>query len=384
MFEWFLCNTRELFRDRSNIFFIIIFPILLVTILGNMLSNLDNPDPRLGTIRIAYSIADMETGADDPAVQMERTAQLTAIEEFLAVLRENEEIELVKTADKDAARAAAESGDADAAMIFKTPLSIGVAEGEELYRNRAVSLMAQSFAREYAAYTAAAEHDPAAFASALRDGMPDFSGLAVDKDLGIERSMMDYYAVTMIVMIAFMGGGIGGASQMHYARQNGLLRRMSASPYGRTRLFLDAVLGVIPQNILQAGIVMSLSLLFLGVHYTKSWQGNLLLFGFFIVLGTAVGAVFLIIGLFMRTNPTVPLMIIFWGLLFMAGTFNKDTYIEGFSEYLPMNIAQRAVFEMTLFGRTDQLFLVMGVSAVIIAASCVIGSVLFKRKEIMS
>ena len=384
MFEWFLCNIRDLIRDRGSLFFVIVFPILLVAILGNMLAELDNPDPVIGTIRIAYSVEEGDAVTGDTGGMMVGAAERAAIDEFISALGANEGIDLVKAADAGAARLMAESGETDAGMIFETPLSIAIAEGEDLYRNRAVVLMAQSFSREFAAFVAVAEKDPEVFTAALHDGMPDFSALAIDKDLGVKRSMMDFYAVTMIVMIAFMGGGIGGASQMHYARKNGLLRRMSVSPYSRTRLFLDAVAGTIPQNLLQAILVMIPSVLFLGVTYAQNWQGNLLLFAFFIVLGVAIGGVFMLIGLFMRVEPTVPLMVIFWALLYMSGTFNREINIEGFTEYLPMNIAQQAVFDLTLFGRADQLLFVMGVCAVIIAVSCTIGALMFRRKEIVS
>jgi ABC-2 type transport system permease protein len=211
----------------------------------------------------------------------------------------------------------------------------------------------------------------------------DLSALVADKDLGVSRSMMDFYAVTMIVMIAFMGGGIGGAFTMYQARKDGLLRRMVCSPRSRTRLFLEAVVGVIPQNILQALIVMILSTVFLGVHYAKTWQENLLLFAFFIVVGMAVTAVFMLIGLFVRVNPYMPLMGGLWALLFMSGSFSKDMVIDGVSEYLPPNIIQRAAFDLTLFGRAEQMWTVMAVCGALLAFACALGVVIFRKKEIV-
>jgi len=391
MFERLLCSLRELFRDRSSLFFVIVFPILLVVILGNMLAELDNPDPVVGTIRIAYTIEEAAAGteargamgAEAQGADMTGAAERAAIDMFVTALADNDGIELAHAADAEAVRAAAESNAADAGMIFSTPLSISIAEGEDLYKNRAVVLIAQSFAREYAAYAAVAARNPGVFADVFAGGTPDFVNLAIDKDLGVDFTMIDFYAVTMIVMIAFMGGGIGGATQMYFARQNGLLRRLTASPRGRTRLFLESVAGVIPQNIIQAVIVMVISVLFLGAHYARTWQENLLIFAFFIVLGTAIAAVFMLIGMFLRVNPNLPLMVALWALLYMSGSFAKQINIEGFSEYLPMNIAQRAVFDLTLFGRADQLLLVMGICAVILAVSCALGAFLFRRKEIM-
>jgi ABC-2 type transport system permease protein len=268
-------------------------------------------------------------------------------------------------------------------MIFHSPLRIEITEGKDIYKSRAAMLIAQSFSRQYSAFKTAALNSPALFTEIAKDGVPALDGLVEDKDLGVSRSMIDYYAVTMIIMIIFMGGGIGGASQTFYARQDGSLRRMSASPRGRTRLFIESVVGTLPQSVVQASIVMALSTAFLGAHYANTWQGNLLLFTFFIVLGIAVAAVFMLIGLFIKVNPYIPLLAILWALLFISGTFNKDLAIPGFSEYLPMNIAQVAVFDLTVFGRTGQALAVMGVSGAVIAAACVIGSLLYRRKETM-
>jgi len=371
MFEWLLSNIRVILREKSDMFFLLVFPILMVFILGNMLADLDNPDNRIGDIDVAYYAEEADA------------AESAAVSEFVALLSENEKVEIEEAASAKAAKDAVEAGDADAALIFKTPLEIAVAEGKNIYKNRAAMLIAQSFAREYAAYAAIWKTAPEAFGQIAEDGHHDAAELVADKDLGVERSMMDYYAVTMIIMIVFMGGGISGATSIFIMRQNGSLRRMTVSTRSRARIFLESVFGVMPQSIMQTLIVMIPSALLLGAHYAKHWYENLLLFAFFIVLGIAVAAVFMLIGFVVRVNPYVPLLALLWALLFVSGTFSKEVVIEGFSEYLPMNIAQQAVFDLTLFGRPEPLFLVMGVCGAVIALSCVAGSALLKRKEIV-
>ena len=394
MLRWMLVDILGLVRDKGNLFFSLVFPIMLVAILGNMLAKLDEPDTPLGTLHIAYyteidgDAAAVQAGNNagasaDYAVYIERANEAAAVRSFIEGLSEHDGIEMIKASDADAARAEVDSGRADAAMIFKTPLSIAVVEGGDLYKNRAATLIAQNIAHEYAAFKTAFLYDPEAFIKSASNGLPDFSSLSEDKDLGVSRSMIDFYAVAAIVMIAFMGGGIGGASEMFLSRQNGILRRVTASPRGRTRLFLEKVVSVIPQNVFQAAIVMVGSTVFFGAHYAKTLPENLLLFGFFVLLGMAVTSVFMLIGMFARINPYMPIMAALWTLLFLSGTFDKEMVIEGFSEYLPMNIAQRAVFDLTLFDRSGQVLLVMGVCALVLAASCALGAVLFRRKEIL-
>ena len=420
MFDWMLYNAKDLVRDRSNIFFVMIFPILMVFILGNMLAELDNADSPIGTINIAvYSdealdvttlendlglaINDWPEGASDigsgavvdeellagltggmpVSEHMGKIAEAQAVSSFISGLAESEGIEITRSADAPSARAEAETGSADAAMIFRSPLSIEVTEGGNIYKNRAALLIAQSFARQYAAFKTAALHSPEIFTNLSQDGTAAFSDMTEDKDLGVSRTMIDYYAVTMIVMIIFMGGGIGGASTTFLARQDGSLRRMSASPRSRARLFIESVIGALPINIIQAGIVMVLSTVFMGAHYANTWQDNLLLFVFFLVIGLTVSSVFMLAGLFMKINPYIPIMAVLWAMLFISGSFSKDIYIEGVTGFMPMNIIQRAAFDLTVFGRSEQVQLVMGVCAIIFAVACVIGSALYKRKETM-
>ena len=391
MFDWMLYNAKDLVRDKSNLFFSMIFPVLMVFILGNMLAELDNPDSPIGTINIAVytdEALDTEflaglTGTMPVSEHMGKVAEAQAVSSFVEGLADSDGIEIIRAADASAARAEAETGGADAAMIFSSPLNIEVTEGGDIYKNRAALLIAQSFARQYAAFKTAALHSPEAFTALSVDGSPAFSDLTEDKDLGVSRTMIDYYAVTMIVMILFMGGGIGGASTTFLARQDGSLRRMSASPRSRARLFIESVIGALPQSVVQAGIIMVLSTVFMGAHYANTWQDNLLLFVFFLVIGLTVSSVFMLAGLFMKINPYIPIMAVLWAMLFISGSFSKDIYIEGVTGFMPMNIIQRAAFDLTVFGRSEQVQLVMGVCAIIFAVACVIGSALYKRKETM-
>jgi hypothetical protein len=92
----------------------------------------------------------------------------------------------------------------------------------------------------------------------------------------------------------------------------------------------------------------------------------------------------LLIGIFVRFNPTLLLMPIMWPMLFLCGTFSKDITIAGVSEYLPPTIIQQAAFDLTLFGQTSRAISVLLVSLVLIVISTVIGSVLFNKKEVTS
>jgi ABC-2 type transport system permease protein len=89
----------------------------------------------------------------------------------------------------------------------------------------------------------------------------------------------------------------------------------------------------------------------------------------------------LILGMFFRFNPMPVIMLVMWPLMFLSGTFSKEIYIPGASEFMPPAIIQQASFDLTLFGQPDRSIVVLLVSIAILVLSTVVGTALFNRKE---
>jgi ABC-2 type transport system permease protein len=371
-----LQGIRDYYRDGSALFFGLIFPIVLVASLGNILANMDNPDYSIGEIKIGYyAQADAET--------------VRASGAFVQAIGQMDGVKLREEKSEDAAKKSVSDKDVDVAMVFTGSTDVKVYEGGDNIKNRTVSMIAKGFVRESAAYTAAYEAVAAEDPQKIQELTDRIAARIADRDAlttdrtfdGRTQSMIDFYAVTVIIMICFMGGGIGGASGMYYARREGLLRRLAASPKRSGAIFFENVIVYVPVNIVQTLAIMVPSTLLFGAHYAAAPADNVLLFAFSVLLGTTVGAVCMLIGLFMKSNPYIPFMAVMWTLLFISGSFNKDILIPGVSEYLPMNIMNRAAFDLTLFGRSGPILTLMAVLAVILAASCFVGSLVIRRKE---
>jgi ABC-2 type transport system permease protein len=355
-----LQQIRGYYRDGSAMFFGLIFPLVMTVCLGNLLANLDNPDSMVGTMKIAYY-------SENPA----------ATDSFAQILKDTDGIELSTEKSAESAEKKVRDEKADAGMIFAQDMSVKVYEGGDKTKNRTVDAIARGFARESAAYITAYKTTGAP--PSISTARPDL--IADKKYDGRTRSMIDFYAVTMIIMICFMGGGIGGASEMYFARREGLIRRLAISPKRGGAIFMETVIGSIPGNVAQTLAVMIPATLIFGAHYAATAADNLLLFAMFVLLGTTVSAVFSLIGLFLRFNPYLIVMAVLWTLLFISGSFNRGINIPGVSEFMPMSIANNAAFELTLFGRPDQALILMAALAVILAAACAVGSFALRRKE---
>ena len=197
------------------------------------------------------------------------------------------------------------------------------------------------------------------------------------------RTMLDYYAVTMLVMTLFLGGSMGGSAFIYEGRKNGTLRRMMASPKNRASIYVQSVLGSLPQTVLQIGVIMSFSFLAFGARYADSFASNLLLVAMFLMVGMSVAALFTLIGIFIKTNPSYIIMPLMWTMMFVSGTYSKEIYIEGVTTRMPMWLVQNAAFDLTVFGRGEKSVQVICVSAAIFLIATAAGALLFRKKEIV-
>jgi ABC-2 type transport system permease protein len=363
----FIGQQKELLRDKAALFMSLLFPTLLVFILGTLLGNLDNPDRAVEPFRLAYVI-----NSDEPATV--QTVQ-AIIEQFDSA-EQVEFTQLDSLADIEQPLAEGELG---AVVEFKEPFAIQIHEGKDPTQNRVVRTIFEGVARLHASVTVVMT---SADLTALT---PADSPVRVqEQTYGVSRTMMDYYAITMIVMIFFLGSASAAASTFYQMRKDGTLRRTLASPTNRVSVYLQLLISNIPLNILQVGVVMIVSSAFLGVHYAATWQLNLLLFTMLAVAGTAFSSLFLLLGMFIKVNPTVAILPLMWVLLFLSGTFSKEIFVPGLTELMPPYLIQTAAFDLTLFGHTGQALAVLAASGALIIISTFIGNFIFSRKDVTS
>jgi ABC-2 type transport system permease protein len=386
MFNIFIGQQIELWRNKGALFFIVLFPMLLVFILGTMLSNLDYPDEPVVRFSLAYVIE-----SDDPAT---RRAAEVIVEQFADV----EQIGLVQRDDLPTARQELREEKLGSVVVFREPFAIEILEGASVTQNRVVRTIFEGISRLYGTVsvvkaTFAPDDTSAVLGGDASGGQSALLSIATsgsagmtrveEASYGVSRSMIDYYAVTMIVMMFLMSSATVAASLIFQMRKDGTLRRLLVSPLGKTAIYLQFLTGSIPMNLLQVGIVMVAAPLFLGAHYAATWQLDLLLFAMLFVAGFAFSAIFLVLGIFIRFNPWILLMPLMWMLLFLSGSFSKEIYVPGLSELMPPRIIQNAAFELTLFGHTQPALNVLFVSLGLIALATVVGSALFNRRQVV-
>jgi len=366
MFAILKKEITEFLREKTNVFFYLLFPVILVFLLGSFLGNLDKAEAVIGDIQVQYVI---ETGDPQAAA---------SVEAFIDAMEADGTMEMEKAGDIAAAKTAVAEGEISALIVFEEPFGIQIWEGSNKINNRAITAVMKGFAQANSSISAVAAISPEML------GQLDSSAIDADhvspKDLGANRTMLDYYAIAMLIMLTMMCS-ISGAYAFTRERASNTLNRLILSPKNRWTLYLQKIFGTIPQIILQISIMMVISVFVFGAHYARDFQGNSFLFLMYFVIALALISLGALLGLFLKADPTAVLLPLLWITMFFGGTFSKDLYIESISPYMPSYIIASASFDVTLFGRYEQGLKVMGASGLLLIITLVAGVIVFSRME---
>lgn len=366
MLSIILNEVRSFLRSGSNLFFTVFFPCACVFFLGTFLESVEVSDEAVGELKLAYCV----DGGD--------VYSAAAFEEFISSLVN----EGVLSADKVSAdKISGFSSEVYSAAVELNGSDIIIHSGRDKIKNRTVKAVFDSYTRTAAAFMSVAAVNPAALADVRISGSSGSGGSDGDgdsfvthRDLGTNRSMMDYYAVTMTVMILFMGSCIRGAGVYEDEHTNFTISRLDASPVSRTAVFFGKIIGSLPMVLIQILSVMLVSTVLFGAHYCNTVSGNLLLAAMFMIVSLAALSVGVFLNLiFPRIPAGLVIMPLLWLAMFFSGTFAMDIHVPGLTECMPMYLIQRAAFDLTVFGRTGKALRVIAVSAAVFAVMLVLG-----------
>ena len=366
----FINECKEFFRDKINLIFPIAFPLILILLLGNMLSNLNYADPEVGFIKAEYIIATEQ--------QMEQEMVLS----FLASLNDTNSILMAESISETSSKEKIALGELDALVIFGGDL-IEIYEGDEEIKNRTFSAVMNGFVQNKKAVMS--------IMKGMQEGDLKDNTLAIStetirksyttkKDFDKNRSMLDYYGVSMIILIVFVGG-IGGFSSFGNERTNKTINRLIASPMNRSSIFIQKVMGLMLGYFIEIAVIMIVGATLFDVHYANNLIDNILLFSLFLVTMVSLGCVGVSLGLVMKGNPLLIFGPVLWLMMFFGGTFSKDVYIEGLTPKLPVYQLQQAAFGLTIFGHKEKVMAILLVEILVTFVFIFIGVARFNKMQ---
>lgn len=362
MLSLIIKQMREYFRSPVNVFMGLLFPVLLVFFLGTMLQGLDKSDYDIGEIKLQYSVS----GADEQSGK--------AFTEFLDNI---DMIKAEKNDDSENALKLTDSGDTDAYIELKNG-EIVLHKGRNDIVNRALGSVLNSYIAVSDTYLKTVSTDPSLLMNIDADNEKSF---VEQEGLGVTRSMLDYYAVSMTVMMIFMSHMMMGCTAFKDEEKIFTMSRLYLSPLGRTKLFFGKLIGILPSAVISNAVIMLLSAFVFGARYCDSFAGNLLLFLLFSCCSLAAIAVGMLIGIIIKIPAEGVIIPLAWSLLFFSGSFSKEIFLEGFSDKLPPYLIQQSAFRLTLYGESGDAVITMAVCLAVTVFVSLIGAAIFHRKK---
>lgn len=278
----------RLARDRTNVFFMLLFPVLLVLLIGIQFSG-------GGSVRLAVS-----DGDGDGAVAAAVLAGLAAADL---------DLELVEIADPAAARAAVEDGDVDAAVLLPSgdpdPLGDDAVEvafvanpggGEIAVRTVVASVVADVDGRLRAerALLASGAADDARTAAELvaahaRSGPTVTTASVGEPGLTAEfedLGQFDLGASTQLLVFVFITS-ITGSAAVVQARRWGVLERVLAGPTSPGAVIAGLGLGQLLVAATQAVVIVGATTLLFGVDWGDPLASTAVVLVFCLVAASA-------------------------------------------------------------------------------------------------
>ncbi len=370
-----LNEFKSFLRNPYLIFILIIFPVVLVYILGSFLDEVQSADQAIGEIHLGYFISKDQA---DEAEQIKAVQIRSLLETTNEKLNEAnvlfEEVSL-----KEEGLTPLQEQQVDAYLVYEAG-SLKLYEGTDVYLNHTVKCMLTGMLKQMHAYETAA--NSLKTSSIHFDEMQSANAktYTVSKKLQTQMSMMDYYAIAMTIMTAFFGS-IGSCMTFTDEKNSKTINRLIILPQNRFKLFAGKVVGLMPQAVLQVTVIMLVSSLVYGASYGKDLASNLLLFALFAGTSVTVSAIGILLSLIFKKSMMVLLFVVNWLLLFYSGIFAMEMAIKPLCDYLPPYILNQAAIKLSLFGESQEVWCIIGVELMIIMDVLILGGIIFSKKQ---
>lgn len=309
---------KQNMRDYKANSMMVLFPIVLIAILGAAFSGMFSNTITLGDEKVLYKI-DVKENAQFAA----------AFESFREVLSDETGMVFEKTDDVEAAKAGTENHAYSALVhITENPLQINLYKNERAgFSTTLMENALNSFIKTYDAMVAIAVNNPSAFGKVQ---VQDMDGYVRIRSLDPKRQpgSTDYYAITMLTLIMLYSSltgfwGIRGEVEQKTAP------RILCSPVRSFELLTGKVIGCIFVTIAQGLVVVLFSKWVLNAYWGQDILPVTLLVLTYAIMTVSLGVV---LAFLIRSsdaasgilNTLIPLMV------FLGGGYVPLSVMNGF------------------------------------------------------
>ncbi|MDD5936136.1 MAG: ABC transporter permease [Clostridiales bacterium] len=343
---------RKFFRNPFMLVCFLIFPIIMIYLLGNLVENVQTCDETIGNIKVAYTAQDVDFGS----------------------LYQNDDVQFLPMEQTEGQ---AKLNDGQVNGYFKIDeAGLTLFEGSSVLYNSVVKGIANGYLLQKSVYESIVKDNPVAMAN-IHMSEEDHT---VKKEANASMTMFDYYAVAMSIMTALYAAM---ASSMVFTeeRKYKTMNRLITSPMNKFKIFSGICIGQIPFVILQFVVLLSFSAIAFHANYAPTFLGKVLLFLLLIVTGVLFSILGVVISLVFRKSMAVPIFLIVWVSLLLSGCFAKAMTLEPICNFLPPYLVRQAAFSLNVFGDHGPAIRVILVEVAIIIGLILVGGLIFSKKQ---
>lgn len=362
-------EIKENVRNIRSMALMILFPIVLMFVLGTALSGVFDNSSQFKDINVLY------TQEGDPSLN-------SAFNTFLA---KGQEIGIHFT------QAEGVQQGIEGVQNGKYAGFIRVSEsGVQLYKNdrdafkaNLVETILGSFLQRYNAVATIAKVNPALVSQMVNQEGPASNQFVQLSSLGDRKqpSAMDYYAITMLTLITLYSA-MTGAAAIKGERTLKTLNRLLCSPIRKDEILIGKILGALAITLLQALVVLAFSKIFLKTYWGDH-MGTVLM----LVMSEIIMAVSLGMGIAFVTkndkeiiNLLIPLIGFFGGgyipIEALGGTVQK---LSGFS---PLRWINQSLFSVVFSNDLSTVTTAILINLAVAAVFLVLSTWLFRKEAI--
>lgn len=355
-------------RDVQSLISMLLIPIFLILILGNALKNNEDFTARnIDKVNLLYIVDDSSTGAK-------------AFDSFITLDKLTDIINVQKINNIEDGKKLIENRKYDALVIYDENMDGKLQLIGSEYNQLGVSIakgIIETYSSSANAMDALAKIQAKDFTLEQNNNFED-EAISVS---GKKPSAIDYYAITMLVMI-IMYGSIYSNFAIDKSYYGTVGARFRSTPLKLSHVFIGEAIGVIITIMIQVLILLLISNLAFGVNFGSSIPVILLsafslsvlstMLGIFAIMITKKG----LIGLALL-NVIVPIF------TFLSGGFVKINFSGplGLLAKLPPNyLASNAMFK-SIYGGASKEILLNIVSIWIISALLFFGANIIGRRQ---
>ncbi len=157
--------------------------------------------------------------------------------------------------------------------------------------------------------------------------------------------VMDYFGITMLMMMSFLTCILGANSYSEEYRQK-TINRLLVAKHSRFRIFIEKTVGLLLVAAFEIGVFLVIAKGIYKVSFAtvRREEVAILLLAFvnsilMLFLGNVIGMIF-------RKNTLMIIMPLFCIMMLFGGTFTGNLYIEGLSDWMPIYQLQMAAFRV--------------------------------------